>query len=173
LGDGTELASKLGGDADEIVLTDGDDFDGVGELVGLGRSVDILRNELGRFVRFYGGDGGEEVNEFDGAVAGGEEKVESVLNFPDVDTLSVSIVLENKLLEVEESALVRDLLAHLDTGAPGIRSVGFGAIGALSVNDNELDFKGLEEVGVLVGLPRVRYFLPKLQIFLQHLHLGP
>lgn len=152
LRDGTKRASELCGDADEVILTNRDNFDGVGELIGLCRSVDILRNKLGRLGRFYGCDGGKEIDELDSAIAGGEEKVKSVLNFTDVDTLSMSIMLEDKLLEVEEGALVRNLLAHLDTGAPGIRSVGFGAVRALSVDNDELDFKGLKEVGVLVSL---------------------
>lgn len=114
--------------------------------------MDILRDELGGFVGLDGRNGGEEIDHLDGGVAMREKEVEAVFDFADVDTFSMRIVLEDELLEIEESTLVGDLLANLDAGTPGVGGIGFGAVGALGIDDYELDFEGLYEVGVLVGL---------------------
>lgn len=114
--------------------------------------MDVLGDEFGGFVGLYGRNGREEINKLDSGVAVCKEEIKAVFNFTNVDTFSVRIVLEDELFEVEESTLVGDLLPYLDAGAPGIGGIGFGAVRALGVDDYELDFESLDEVGVLEGL---------------------
>lgn len=80
-----------------------------------------------------------------------EEEIDPVRHFFDIDCFFVSALLEDELFEVEECALVRDFLPHLNNSAPCVVGVGFGALGTLSVLLHELDLEGLLEDGALEG----------------------
>lgn len=109
-------------------------------------------DQLFRLLVLDGSDGAEEIDKLLSRVASGEEKVDAFVDLLDVDGVSVCLMLENELLEVEESSLVGDLLAHLDDGAPGVVGEGFGAIRALLVGLDKLDLECLLEDGTLESL---------------------
>lgn len=91
------------------------------------------------------------------------------MDFLDVDCVTVSTVLEDKLLEVEESTLVLNLLADLDDGAPCVVCETLLTIGALLVGLDELDLEGLLEDGALES-----FLLDgKLQLDTAGVRLGP
>lgn len=103
------------------------------------------------FLGAGGEEGGEEGKEGVGVVAVGEEEVEAIFGFADVDSVFVGGVFEDELFEVEEGAFVGDFLADLNDGAPGVGCEGFGAVRALVGVDDVFDFKGLFDDGALEG----------------------
>jgi hypothetical protein len=145
----SDLLGKLDGKGDQVVLANGHNLARESELVRLLGSVDVHRNQLLRLLAFHGHDTAEEIDEFLGVVSRREEEIDTVVNFLDVDCVTVSTVLENKLLEVEESTLVGDLLADLDDGAPCVVCETLLTIGALLVGLDELDFESLLQNGAL------------------------
>jgi hypothetical protein len=72
-----------------------------------------------------------------------ELKVESVVLLLDTDSFVVSVVSQNKLLQIEHRALVGDSLPDLNLGCPCMRSVRCLAIIALLVRHGEFDHEGL------------------------------
>lgn len=94
-----------------------------------------------------GGDGAEEVAHLDRVLLRGVEKVETVLDLLDTDRVLVGVVLQDELLEVEEGALVVDLLADLDERSPSVLRGETGALGALRALDDVLDLEDLLQNG--------------------------
>lgn len=74
---------------------------------------------------------------------GGVEEVESIFDLGDRDGILVGVVLEDELLEVQESTLVVDLLANLDEGAPGVLGGETSALRALGSLNDVLDLEDL------------------------------
>lgn len=72
-----------------------------------------------------------------------EEKVETVLDFGDLERVLVHAVLEDELLEVQERPLVVDFLSDLDEGTPGVLGGQPRALLALSALDDVLDLEDL------------------------------
>lgn len=89
----------------------------------------------------------EELDHLEGVLLGGVEEVESVLDLSDRDGILVGVVLEDELLEVQESTLVVDLLANLNEGAPGVLGGETSALGALRSLDHVLDLEDLLKDG--------------------------
>jgi len=145
----SDLLGELDGKSDQVIFTDGHNLARESELVGLLGSVDVHRNQLLRLLALHRYDTAQEIHKLLCVVSRGEEEIDTVVNFLDVDCIAVSAVLEDKLLEVEESTLVGDLLADLDDGAPCVVCETLLTIGALLVGLNELDFEGLLEDGSL------------------------
>jgi hypothetical protein len=75
------------------------------------------------------------------------EKVETVFTFADGHGISIRSMLQDELFEVEESALVVDLLSYLDDSSPCIFRCETGAVWTLSILDDELDLKHLLQYG--------------------------
>jgi sulfur carrier protein ThiS len=147
----SDLLGELDGKCDQVVLANGHNFAREGKLVRLLRSVNVHRNQLLRLLALHRHDTAQEIDKLLGMVSRREEEIDTVMNFLDVDCVTVSTVLEDKLLEVEESTLVGDLLANLDDGAPCVVCETFLTIGALLVGLDELDFEGLLQNGALEG----------------------
>ena len=59
----------------------------------------------------------------------------------------MSVVFEDELFEVQEGAFVRDFLADLDDGFPGMFRVSFGTVWTLLVCYYEFAFERLLEDG--------------------------
>ena len=72
-----------------------------------------------------------------------EKEIQTIPNFFDRDRILLSVVLEDKLLEVQECPLMRDLLAHLDKCFPSVFGSELCAIRALPVLDKVFDLEGL------------------------------
>ncbi len=72
-----------------------------------------------------------------------ELEVQAIMHFADVHTLLCSIMLDDELLKEEEGTLVVDPLPYLDLGDPQVRGVGFLAIIALLISNDELDHEAL------------------------------
>lgn len=70
----------------------------------------------------------------------------------DIDRLLLRVVLDDKLLQVQESTLVVYLLSQLHDGLPCVSCVGALAVLALLVADNELDHKLLLQLRVVQDL---------------------
>lgn len=71
------------------------------------------------------------------------EEIETILDLLHADRILVRVVLQNELLEVEESALVIDLLAHLNQRFPGVLGCQSSAFRALRSLDHVLDLEDL------------------------------
>jgi len=69
------------------------------------------------------------------------EKVETILLFLDRYSFTVRIVLQNKLLQIQESALMRYLLANLHGCTPHVFGRETSAIGTLAILYNDFNFK--------------------------------
>lgn len=94
----------------------------------------------------------EKIDKALGVIPLGKVEVYAVVHLLNVDGVLVGAMLEDELLEVEESALVRDLLADLDDGAPGVVRVRLCAVGALVVVLDVLDLERLLHDGALGDL---------------------
>lgn len=70
-------------------------------------------------------------------------KVKSVLLLQHRDSLAVSIVLEDQLLQVQKGALVRHFLAHLHRRLPHVLRGKTRAVGALSILHYKFHLKDL------------------------------
>jgi hypothetical protein len=95
----------------------------------------------------HGSDGLEEVDELGGVAAVAKVEVEPVGHLLDADGVGVRVVLEDELLEVEEGALVIDLLARLHDGLPRVIGEAGRASRALHHLHDELDDEHLLEDG--------------------------
>lgn len=147
----SDLLGELDGECDQIVLANRHNFTRESKLVGLLGSVDVHRNQLLRLLTLHWYDTAEEIDKLLGMISCREEEIDTVVNFLDVDCITVGTVLEDQLLEVEESTLVLDLLANLDDGAPCVVCETLLTIRALLVGLDELDLEGLLENGALEG----------------------
>jgi hypothetical protein len=145
----SNLLGELDGECDQVVLANRHNLARESELVSLLGSVNVHRNQLLRFLALHGHDTAKEIDKLLCVISRREEEINTVVNFLDVDCVTMSAVLENQLLEVEESTLVGDLLANLDDGAPCVVCETLLTISALLVGLDELDFKGLLEDGAL------------------------
>lgn len=90
-----------------------------------------------------GHDRVEELDHLEGVLLGRVEKVETVLDLGDLKRVLVDAVLEDELLEVQERALVVDLLPDLDERAPGVLCGESRALGALGADNDILDLEDL------------------------------
>ena len=147
----SNLLCELDRECYQVVLANGHNLARESELVRLLGSVDVHRDQLLRLLALHGHDTAEEIDKLLGVVSSREEEIDTIVNFLDVDCITVGTVLEDKLLEVEESTLVGDLLANLDDGAPCVVRETLLTIGALLVGLDELDFEGLLQNGALEG----------------------
>ena len=75
-------------------------------------------------------------------------EVETVAHFLDGDGVFLCSVFKDELFEEEESALVRDFLAHLDERLPGVFRSKTSTIWALAVLNDVLDLKDLLQDGI-------------------------
>lgn len=142
----SKIAGHLRAKGDEVLPADGADLDGEGVLVVVDVALGVVGDELLGGLGLDGGDGGEEVDEAGGVRAGAEEEVEAAGGGGDAEGEGGLAVLEEELLEVEEGAAVRDVLAELDDGDPLVGvGLGAGAGIAEAVVDGELDGVGLLE----------------------------
>jgi hypothetical protein len=71
------------------------------------------------------------------------EKVQTIPNLLDRDRVLLCVMLEDQLLEVQESTFVRHFLSHLDEGFPSVFGGEFCAVRALAVLDEVLNFECL------------------------------
>ena len=85
----------------------------------------------------------EELDHLERVLLAREEKVETVLDFGDLEGVLVHAVLEDELLEVQERPLVVDFLSDLDEGAPGVLGGQPRALLALGALDDVLDLEDL------------------------------
>ncbi|KAI6759461.1 hypothetical protein HG530_010141 [Fusarium avenaceum] len=92
-----------------------------------------------------GDHGVEKVDKLLGLVPLGEEKVDTILGLPDVEGVLVCAVLHDELLEEQESSLVEDLLADLNSSSPDVGSVRLGTLRALLVRHHVYDLETLLE----------------------------
>lgn len=90
-----------------------------------------------------GHDRVEELDHFERVLLAREEKVETVLDFGDLESVLVHAVLEDELLEVQERPLVVDFLSDLDEGTPGVLGGQPRALLALGALDDVLDLEDL------------------------------
>uniref|UniRef100_A0A8R7P297 Uncharacterized protein n=1 Tax=Triticum urartu TaxID=4572 RepID=A0A8R7P297_TRIUA len=105
-----------------------------------------MRDELLGCVGLDGSDCTKEVDEAGSVRARAEEEVEAAGSRGDADGERGLAMLDEELLEVEEGAAVRDVLAELDDGDPLVGvGLGAGAGVAEAVVDDELDGVGLLE----------------------------
>ena len=139
----TDLLCKFYREGHKVIFANGDELDGVGELVRLGTGVDVHGDELLRFLGANGCDRGEEIDEFVSVVALCVKKIQAIFCFPDVYCVFVSGVFEYELFEVEEGSFMRDFLTDLDDRTPGIGGEGFRTVGALVIIYHVLDFESL------------------------------
>lgn len=94
-----------------------------------------------------GGNGTEEIDHLQSVLLRRVEEVESILDLLNTDGIFVGVVLEDELLEVQESTLVVDLLSDLDECSPGVLGGETGALGALGSLDDVLDLEDLLQDG--------------------------
>lgn len=85
--------------------------------------MDIHGNQLLGLLRLAGNNRAEEIDHLLGVVPLGEEEIQTVLGFLDVHGILVGAVLQDQLLQVQESTLVGDLLANLNRGSPCVVGV--------------------------------------------------
>lgn len=71
------------------------------------------------------------------------EKVQAIPDFLHGDGIPLSSMFKNKLLEEQESTLMRDFLSDLNEGPPGVFSGKSCAVWTLCVLDEELDLENL------------------------------
>ena len=64
------------------------------------------------------------------------EEIQPILDLLDGYRVLIRPVLENKLLEVQECPLVRDFLAYLHDGLPGVLCGEFRAVRTLSMQND-------------------------------------
>ena len=145
----SDLLGELDRKCDQVVLANRHNLARESELVSLLGSVDVHGNQLLRLLALHRYDTAEEVDKLLCMVSRREEEINTVVNFLDVDCVAMGTVLEDKLLEVEESTLVSDLLANLDDGAPCVVCKTLLTIGALLVGLDEFDFESLLQNGAL------------------------
>lgn len=112
--------------------------------------MDIHGNEFLRGLDLDGDHRVEEINKLFALVLGTEEEINTILGLLDIQGVPVGIVLEDELLQEEERALVKDLLADLDTSLPVRRGERLLTLPALLGVDDEDDLETLlEEHAVL------------------------
>jgi len=80
------------------------------------------------------------------------EEVQSIFNFFHRYGILLSTVLQDKLLEVQESSLVRHFLSDLDNSLPGILCGQLRAIRTLTILNKVLNLKGLLEYRIRQNL---------------------
>lgn len=90
-----------------------------------------------------GHDRVEELDHLERVLLAREEKVETVLDFGDLEGILVHAVLEDELLEVQERPLVVDFLSDLDEGTPGVLGGQPRALLALGALDDVFDLEDL------------------------------
>ena len=90
-----------------------------------------------------GHDSGQELDHLLGMASRAVEEVETIAHLLDGDGVLLGSVLEDKLLEEEEGPLMRDLLADLDEGLPGVLRSELGAVTTLRVLDDILHLEYL------------------------------
>lgn len=67
-----------------------------------------------------GNDRGQEFDHLQGVRSAAVEEIQAILDFFYGDGILLCVVLDDKLLEVQERPFVRDLLADLDQSFPGV-----------------------------------------------------
>lgn len=108
-------------------------FGRVGELEAPGRGVDIHTDELLTLLDVDRDHCLQKVDKAFGMVSLCKVEIDSVVNLLDVDGILVRTVLQNRLLQVQESPLVGNLLSHLHAGSPGVVGITLCTIRALVV----------------------------------------
>jgi hypothetical protein len=93
----------------QIILTYGWNLNGECVLIVKNVRLSVVRNELLSGLVSKRDDNLEEVNEFDGPGLVGEVEIESIRLFLDRHGVGVSLMLQDKLFEPEESFLVCNL----------------------------------------------------------------
>ena len=79
-------------------------------------------------------------------------EVQPVVFLADLDHSIEGVVLQNQLLDIEERFLMLDMLSHLNTSAPSVRSKLFLAVVALSVGLDKLYHESLLDLGLVIQL---------------------
>lgn len=131
--------------------------------------MDIHGDKLLRLLGLNRGDRGQEVNKFLGVVPLSVEKIKTILDFFAVGRSALksksnlkarrlnlhiygffmSGMFQYELFEVEESAFVRNLLAHLYDGSPCVGCKTLCTIRALMVRNDVFNFESLLQDGPL------------------------
>lgn len=109
-----------------------------------------MRDELLRPLNIDRNDGFEEVAEGHSVIPLGEVEVDSIVDFLDIDGVLVRAMLQNQLLEVQESPLVWNLLSHLDASPPCVVCITLCAIRALLVVLCVFNLEALLHNGTLI-----------------------
>eukprot|EP00053_Salpingoeca_punica_P010048 m.90448 g.90448 ORF g.90448 m.90448 type:complete len:608 (+) comp15261_c3_seq2:402-2225(+) len=150
-GDGVDAAVVAGDrswQTHNVIAADGHNLHGVGVLEVEDVCVDVVGDELLRCLRTDRHDSREELLKALGVTVGGEEEVDAVWQGLDAHSERVLVVLDDHLLQVEEGALMLDLLAHLHDCVPCVLGLGAVARGAHLVLHDVLDDKHLLQNGV-------------------------
>lgn len=111
-----------------------------------------MTNELLTLLHADGDHGLQEIHKPFRMISCGEKEIDTVVNFLDVDGVLVGSMLENRLLEEQESTLVGHLLADLDASSPCVVGITLCAIGALVVVLGVFDFEALLHDGAITDL---------------------
>lgn len=111
----------------------------------------ILRDQRAALGVPTGRNTAQEVQHLFGLVPVGIIKVETILDFFDVECILVRAIFQNELLEVQECPLVRHLLSELNSSSESVvREAGL-AIRALLIGHDKYNFKCLLDNGTLKG----------------------
>lgn len=111
----------------------------------------ILRDQRAALGVPTGRNTAQEVQHLLGLVPVGIIKVETILDFFDVECILVRAIFQNELLEVQECPLVRHLLSELNSSSESVvREAGL-AIRALLIGHDKYNFKCLLDNGTLKG----------------------
>jgi hypothetical protein len=102
----------------KIILTDGSNLKRHGELILASSILFILGNKLGRGLGSYKYLSLHEVKKPHCISFGFEKEINSIIYFFNVDSLFMSTVLEDKLLQEKESPFMSDLLSDLNSCCP-------------------------------------------------------
>lgn len=114
--------------------------------------MNIHGNEL---LRLLGSDRSHTLQEFNhplGLISLSVIEVQTILRLFDINRIFVCSILQDELLEVQESTLMGHLLAKLDGRTPGVVGETLLTIGALLCSNNVLHLKALLNDSTLESL---------------------
>jgi hypothetical protein len=103
-------------------------FGTVRELETLCASVNIHTDQFLTLLDMGRHDSLQKVDKSFSMISLCEEEIDSIVDLLDIDSILVRSVLQDQLLEEEESTLMRDLLSDLDRGSPSIGCVTLGTV---------------------------------------------